>query len=139
VKARPNAVLVLRVDTPSKLWVNGIFRGRATPKAPKRVPVVAGDVVIKLKSDAGVVKRFVKRVKARSKASARVHMSRKGKGKRAKARKANRKARKATKEARKAHRKARKATKEARKANRKARKASKRAGKAGKRAGKHAH
>ena len=102
---KPNALLVLTADRKAKVWVNGRYRGRVSPKKRRRFPVRAGRVVVTAKGDNGQTRRIVKKIKAKSRLKAHIRLS-KG-AKRAARRAIKRAARKgAIKGARKAARKA---------------------------------
>ena len=68
-RAKPNAIITLRADQDAKVWINGRYRGKLKAKKKRAFPIKAGRIKISAKSKSGVVRRFVKRVKPKSRVS----------------------------------------------------------------------
>jgi hypothetical protein len=71
---KPNALLILKSDQNAKVWINGRYRGRVSPKRVKRFPVRSGKVVVTAKSDRGTTRRLVKNMRPKSKVTATIRL-----------------------------------------------------------------
>lgn len=80
-KTKPNALLILHTDQVAKVWINGRYRGRVTPKKAKPIPVRSGRIVITAKAQNGNARRLVKRMRPKSKVTATIKLGAKKRSK----------------------------------------------------------